>query len=45
MNNKRKNRLASKDFINIGIYTTLYFVLQMAISMALGFNSISYVFI
>lgn len=45
MNSKSKNKLGTKDFINVGIYTALYFVLQMAISIALGFNPISYMFI
>lgn len=41
---KKRNGLKTRDFINIGIYSALYFVLQFGVGILLGFNPITYMF-
>ena len=37
MNKEKTNRLNGKDLINIGIFTAVYFILNLLIAAAMGF--------
>ena len=40
MNKEKSNRLNGKDLINIGIFTAVYFILNLLIAAAMGFSPI-----